>query len=146
MQNLAEMKETVKKLQARTVKTSHEAVFYAEPIRRPELHFKSAGGSIQQGAERTVALVSRSRPQFPTSHLSRLAASHRCHNPLCLNSSHIQLEPAWLNTSREACVHKNQQLLQCGECEGHVEIHCPHESVGACILTSKDCLVKRDRK
>eukprot|EP00698_Gefionella_okellyi_P019207 TRINITY_DN585_c0_g1_i3.p1 TRINITY_DN585_c0_g1~~TRINITY_DN585_c0_g1_i3.p1 ORF type:complete len:607 (+),score=61.20 TRINITY_DN585_c0_g1_i3:149-1822(+) len=100
MGNLEEARKEVKNLLKGAVKTSFKAQQLPRDARR---HILALNGFIQQGAERTVALVSPSRPPFRTEHLNRLASSHLCHNPYCINPSHIQLEPAWLPQSRGLC-------------------------------------------
>ena len=39
-------------------------------------------------------------------------ASHLCHNTLCIISTHISLEPQWLNNNRQQCIRKGI-CLQC---------------------------------
>ena len=41
-----------------------------------------------------------------------LHVSHLCHNKLCVNLSHLSLEPASINLSRTTCVRRNA-------CNGH---------------------------
>ena len=41
-------------------------------------------------------------------------ASHLCHNSLCVNSSHINIEPRTINNQRKICVSINK-------CIGHTD-------------------------
>ena len=41
-------------------------------------------------------------------------ASHLCHNSLCINASHISLEPHCVNNKRRQCTRK-------GICQGHMD-------------------------
>ncbi|KAI1734489.1 hypothetical protein F4680DRAFT_453889 [Xylaria scruposa] len=48
--------------------------------------------------------------------------SHRCHNPLCINPSHLVLEPTWYNIGRQAC-QKRASFLRGQGCEVPPECH-----------------------
>lgn len=43
---------------------------------------------------------------------SFLHVSHLCHNKLCIEVSHLSLEPPGINNNRQICKHE-------GECHGH---------------------------
>jgi hypothetical protein len=72
---------------------------------RPYFNLSLLNGASERQevpATRVLALLRQMNPR-------RLVASHRCHNGLCINPSHIVFEPQGINAHRTRCKRKKCQ-------------------------------------